>query len=86
MKKEYKVGEIFEYENEYLQNEYLQVMDQRSNLKFEQYGNICLTCDLLMYHCLPCNSDKRTDNKNVYYRFLSKNEIRKYKLNQLSYE
>lgn len=39
-----------------------------------------------MYHCLPCDSYERTDNKNVYYRFLSKNEIRKYKLNQLSYE
>lgn len=69
--KEYKVGEIFEYGNDYAE-------------VVESFAFNCSYCICLGWTiCLPCTKIVRSDEKTVYYRIISKNEIRKLKLNQI---
>lgn len=70
---EHKIGEIFEHKNGYL--------------KVIKIDGTEIGCDGDFYlktpECLQCLPHERTDGKNVYYRFISKNEVRKLKLNRI---
>lgn len=77
--KEYNVGEIFEYGNNYLQvveKNKLQIMNGCCDCCFHNYFIDCNN-----NYCLP---DERKDNKSVIYKLLTKNEIRKLKFDKIN--
>lgn len=77
--KEYNVGEIFEYNNNYLQ------VFEKNKL---QTMNGCWGCCFHDDYFIDCNNNyclpyERKDNKRVIYKLLTKNEVRKLKLIQI---
>ena len=85
--KEYNVGEIFEYENdcfEVLETSSQDILKIPIPSPFHSIINICTKCGLLWLKCLPCRECYRKDKKDIFYRKLSINEIRKHKINKLN--
>lgn len=80
MNYEYKINEIFKFDNKYFK-----VIGNEKYNTFAKYQS-CNNCYFLNLNCdfLICTQDQRIDNIDVVYRLVDIKKIRKLKLDKLN--
>ena len=80
MNEEHKIDEIFEYNNNYLQ---VVKIIENEDIDINDLCRDCFFVDRDALLCCYCTPNSRSDAKDIYYKFIPKNEVRKLKLNQI---